>query len=158
MTSLANDVAMSDWRKAIQEQPWGVQHAIKTSLEVVQSGDIKMCFNADDFNGAPCLINSINMMLSQDSSKSPSRDYPNVVRAFDNANQLFFNKGVNKDQLVSPLGAEILLKNMGPMKEQPSDTVVMPTGEELAEWLSDPKNLAASEPAQEILEEIMRSD
>lgn len=160
MTSIANAHVTQRWTDAIQTQPWGVQQAIKTSLELTASGDVKMCWGTD-YNlaeNAPCLINSINMMLSADANKNPVDDYPEVVETFDSLNQHLHSKGVNNDRMVDPLAAEIMLKHMGTLKDQPENAPIMPSADDLAAWLSDPENLRASEPAQEIVDELMQSD
>lgn len=105
---------LSNWTRATGSAKWGVQQAIKTSLELVAEGEIRMCWGADVHEGAPCLINSINQMLSHNADKSPSGDYPEIVMAFDALNAKISSHG-----FVDPLAAEIMLRYMGPFKPMP---------------------------------------
>ena len=143
------------WKTATANAKWGVQQAIKTSLELVADEQIKICWGQDDYNGAPCLINSINQMLSHNADHSPSGKYPNIVRAFDLVNA---DIGINKDFFVSPIAAEILLRNMGEMKPVPVESDPLPTPEEFLQWArerretSDPQD-SITEIASEVMGE-----
>lgn len=147
------------WRMATGNAKWGVQQAIKTSLELVADEQIKMCWNQDDYNGAPCLINSINQMLSHNADHSPSGEYPHIVRAFDTVNHdLAGTRNINNDYFVDPIAAEILLRNMGEMKPVPVESDPLPTPEEFLQWArerretSDPQD-SITEIASEVMGE-----
>jgi len=152
--------ALNRWTAATGNAKWGVQQAIKTSLELVASEDIKMCWGADSHRGAPCLINSINSMLSHNADHSPSGKYPHIVSAFDAVNEELHKRGVNKDLMVTPIVAEVLLRKMGPLKPIPEvEDVTEPlTPEQFREWAKTRNAISGTPAGAEIINELMGKD
>jgi hypothetical protein len=116
-----------------------------------------MCYGSDDYDGAPCLINSINAMLSHDADHSPSGKYPHIVRAFDMVNSEMRSLKVNKEyNIVAPVTAEILLANMGPLKEVPAmESVDSLTPEQFREWAKSRNALTGTPEGARIVSELM---
>jgi hypothetical protein len=123
------DGAIKAWHEATSEMPWGVQRVFMTALESVADGSIVMAWGSDLVNGHPCLVNSVSAMINSsttaDNSTRPSQFAPAVVQNFDRLNSLLHNRfvdaGLNpEDHIVSPLAADVLLKNFGPLNEEPA--------------------------------------
>lgn len=146
--------SLTDWQQATTHQKWGVQQAIKTTLELTKSGDIKLCFGADVSQGVPCLINAISFMLSE-TEVNPSGNYPAIVRSFDCVNSDLKDSNVNNQGgRVSSLAAEILLKNMGTLKPIP-ETAVQVTPDDVQSFM---EGLDVSEEGQKLMQEVMEND
>ena len=112
------------WTKVTSDLPWGVQAVFKDTLQAVADDQIKLTYSADYSNGSPCLVNAAATMLGSIAGKGgtgvPSNAFPELVRAFDAINRTLHEEGVNDDDhTVSPLAAEILIRNFGAMKDQP---------------------------------------
>lgn len=116
------------WQSAVSAAPWGIQQGIKSTLELAATEDIKICYGADSKSGSPCLINALNPMISDDQI-SPAGKYPAIVRAFDTLNGEFFSTHLNGGSIMSPLVAEVLLRNLPPLKDVPEDAPVLAIGD-----------------------------
>lgn len=112
-------VDFAEWTKATGALPAGVQRAFSDVLKLASEGKITLNYDADNYGGGACLVNASRQMLAntQDASVSPSAAYYDVVIAFDTANSRLADAGVNTERrMVSPLAAETLLRNFGPLK------------------------------------------
>jgi len=111
------------WTKATGDLPWGVQRTLYEALGAVANSGIKMCYGANWYDGAPCLVNAVANMISADPAKvTPAQWFPHVVREFDMVNEALSMAGVNKyDNIVTPLAAEVLMANFGPLKPPPTE-------------------------------------
>lgn len=163
------DSLLKSWKQATGDLPWGVQSAMHDAISLVAEEKVSLTFNANyASDGTPCLVNSIAQMLTHKSDGiSPTGSFPVVVSLWDQIHTELRNKGVNNDGTkVSPLAAEILLKNFGDLKEKPvsdavSEAMAMeafgsgayrePSDEEMArDWL----NSLHVESAQRDFEEV----
>lgn len=110
--------ALSDWKFATGNLPWGVQSLTYDTLVLAANEKVSLVFNKDVHQGTPCLFNAIRNMTTQLGS-SPSEYARDVVAAFDTVNTLLRGLDVNKeDYKVSPIAAEILVHNFGQRKIQ----------------------------------------
>ena len=119
------DTALKSWNRATGEMSWGVQRVLKDALTLVKDGKVHMVYGADYRDGRPCLINAVRPMLAAH-GESPSAFAPQVVRTFDAINSALVAKGINaqdttdtKFGYVSPLAAEVLLRNFGSTRPEP---------------------------------------
>jgi len=104
------------------------------------------------------------MLTHSDHGVSPAGMFGDVVAAFDSLNYTFKNQDVNKDGYVSPLAAEILIRNFGDLKPEPdidTSTVgelsngayIEPTDEEMAQDLLNAMTAPAPQEIQRLAEE-----
>jgi hypothetical protein len=111
---------LNEWREATAALPWGVQGLCHDALTLAANEKITLVHGADYKDGRPCLFNAIRQMTTQ-LSESPSSYAGEVVRAFDSINHHLWKQNVNtKMNVVSPLAAEILLRNFGSLKAAPT--------------------------------------
>lgn len=124
------DAALKRWHDATTGLEWGTHSVFKEALQQVADENIKMVFQADDYNGSPCLVNAVRPMLIADGKTHPMSAFPGVVGAFDEINNVLRQEGINAsdNKYVSPLAAEILLRHMGKPgdKPDPNDDVPLP--------------------------------
>jgi len=151
-----NEQLLKDWNVATGNLSWGVQRVFLETLYSVKDHDVHLVHGADYRDGKPCLVNAVASMLTTSSNGvSPLREFPKVVGLFDQINKQLQAEGVNSDDgFVSPLAAEILIRNFGNLKPEPDiDTSVVeashgavyiePTDEEFAkDWLDSMKSPA----------------
>lgn len=112
-------INFSAWTEATANLSWGAQRAMHNSLELAAEGKIDLVYGSDYVDGKPCLVNSVGQMLEVGGGQGiPSANFNAVVSQFDQINREFARLNVNEPgtQHVSPLAAEILLKNFGPLK------------------------------------------
>ncbi len=88
----------------------------------MQSGDVKVVYGINSYNGVPCLINAIGMMISE-VSVEPCSDEPMLVSAFDELCAEIQGKSFG---LVDSLTAEILVRHFGKLKDQPAELEELP--------------------------------
>lgn len=123
-------IDFSAWTKATTDLPWGAQSVFMSTLEAVRDGQVRLAHSADySSSGVPCLVNATATMLSytkgEGGNNIPIRNFREMVIAFDNVNYRLYIEGVNTTPgEVSPLAAEVLIKNFGPMKDKPFDNHV----------------------------------
>lgn len=107
---------LSDWKVATANLPAGVQSLCLDTLKLAAAGKVRLTHPADVFEGVPCLFNAIRNMTTQ-LGDAPIEYAPEVVTLFDRLNTAFIDLGVNEPgHAVSPLAAEILAHNFGPIK------------------------------------------
>lgn len=113
------------WTQATSEIPWGVQRTLVDTLTLVGEEKIQLVHGADYRNGKPCLINAVAQMTTVGGGQGiPSANFGRLVGCFDRLNAQFVESKVNaNDGYVSPLAAEILLKNFGPLKARTENKV-----------------------------------
>lgn len=116
------------WTKATGDLLPGQQRVFKDFLETVASGDTTLVFGADVRAGSPCLVNGVQVMMSE-TQVSPTAAFPHLVSAFDSVCWYMQTAGLaEKSGYVSPLMAEFLLRNFGEIKpmdvEQPPAIMV----------------------------------
>ncbi len=117
-------INFASWTEATANLSWGAQNAMYTSLELAAEGKIDLVYGSDYVDGKPCLVNSVGQMLEVGGGQGiPSANFSQVVGQFDSINralELNDNGKVNEgNQYVSPLAAEILVQNFGPLKAKP---------------------------------------
>ena len=107
---------LSQWKAATANLPAGVQSLCLDTLKLAAAGKVRLTHSADVFEGVPCLFNAIRNMTTQ-LNDAPIEYAPMVVVLFDKINTAFIGLGVNEEgHAVSPLAAEILAHNFGPIK------------------------------------------
>jgi len=115
--------ALEKWTKATSEIPWGVQRALKETLQAVADEQVTLAWGTDYNNANPCLINAAATMLKaiggEGGHGKPGMFYSGIVLAFDEVNQELFNRGVNTHHIVSPLAAEVLVANFAELRPEP---------------------------------------
>lgn len=113
--------AMQMWTKATEELSWGKQRTLFDTLTLVSEGKVKVIYGNDSFQGSPCLINAVGCMV-KDASQSPSQNERVLVRAFDIVCRSEFERSgvIEEAPYLSPLGAEILIRNFAPLKPVPA--------------------------------------
>lgn len=105
------------WKAATAALPPGVQSLCLDTLKLAAAGKVRLTHSADVFEGVPCLFNAIRNMTTQ-LNEAPIEYAPMVVVLFDRINTALIEVGVNQEgHAVSPLAAEILAHNFGPLKE-----------------------------------------
>lgn len=113
-----------EWNKAAQALPWGVNQTLHQALDLVASEQIEMCYNADYRAGKPCLINAVGQQLSVGGGMGiPMNEFGRLVGLFDKINTNLEARGVNSGGMLSPMGADILLRNFGPVKDTPAEVI-----------------------------------
>jgi hypothetical protein len=154
-----DSMLLSNWGTATGNLSWGVQRVFLETLHAVKDGDIHLVHGSDYRDGKPCLVNAVASMLTTGGGAGiPSAHFGPVVSLFDQINDALLREGVNTDGYVSPLAAEILIRNFGPLKPEPAPETlaaishganyVEPSDEELAsDWLK-----AMEAPSREELE------
>lgn len=111
-----------EWNRVTADLPWGVQTVLKDTLELVESGDVQLVWGADYSGNHACLINSVAQMLTTGGGYGiPMAHFGPLVSLFDRINRDLKVQGVNKNNYVSPLAAEVLLRYFAPIKPQPED-------------------------------------
>lgn len=145
------DKALKDWNTATGNLPYGVQRVFLDTLNLVKDEKIHLVWGADYRDSKPCLVNAVASMLTTGGGHGiPMRHYGKVVSQFDQINAELRTKGINTDGYVSPLAAEILIRNFGELKPEPEvDTSVVemsngayvePSDEEvMQDWLNSMK-------------------
>ena len=159
------DATLKDWNTATGNLPWGVQRVFLDALNSVKDEKIHLVWGRDYRNGKPCLVNAVASMLTTGGGHGiPSDKFGPVVQAFDGINAELRRQGVNTDGYVSPLAAEILIRNFGDLKPEPdidTSTVgelshgayIEPSDEEMAQdWLN-----SMTAPGPEELETLKES-
>lgn len=114
------DATLKDWNTATANLPWGVQRVFLDALNSVKDEQIHMVWGRDYRDGKPCLVNAVASMLTTSGGHGiPLNKFGPVVSAFDSLNFQLRQQGVNTDAYVSPLAAEILIRNFGDLKPEP---------------------------------------
>lgn len=127
-------IDFSSWTEATANLSWGAQNVIHTALELAKDGQVKIVYGADYYDGSACLVNTVGQMLEVGGGSGiPMHHFSSLVGEFDRLNAEFARQGVNTDfRTMSPLAAEILLQNFGPLKDQPvAEPIAEPTTQEL---------------------------
>lgn len=143
------------WTNATADLPYGVQRVFHDVFTLVAEGKKTNLVYGSDYSGdtGVCLVNAAGHMLTTGGGHGiPSATFGTVVGLFDTINRVLKDKGVNKDNYVSPFAAEIFLDWFAPLKEKPistqvdeatanesfaTDVYVEPTDEEMARSLMD---------------------
>lgn len=133
--------ALANWTTATADLNWGVQRVFYETLEACKDEKTHLVYGADYRDGKPCLLNTVAPMLTHSSSGiTPSNFAPEVVRYFDQVNAFLADTGVNDTSgYVSPLAAEVLLRNFGELK--PSEITVDTTPDSSHEVYIEPSDL-----------------
>jgi hypothetical protein len=159
------DATLKDWNTATSNLPWGVQRVFMETLEAVKDEKIHLVWGRDYRDGKPCLVNAVASMLTTGGGHGvPMDKFRDVVAAFDSLNYQLRHQGVNADGYVSPLAAEILIRNFGELKPEPdidTSTVgelshgayIEPTDEEMAQDFLNAMTAPAPEEIQRLAEE-----
>lgn len=114
------DTALKSWTSATANLPWGVQGLCHDALTLAANEKITLVHGADYRDGRPCLFNAIRQMTEQ-LNQTPMSFAGDVVIAFDEVNRLLAIQKVNVEyNKVSPLAADILLRNFAPLKGAPT--------------------------------------
>lgn len=116
---------LNEWNKATADLPWGVQRTVHDALTLVSEEKITICYNADYRNGSPCLINAVGQQLTTSGGHGiPMSHFGRLVGMFDRINSVLEENGVQENKgFISPLAADILLKNFAPLKKIPAEKV-----------------------------------
>lgn len=106
------------WNTATAALPPGVHATLKDVLNLVSEEKVKIVHQADYSAGSPCLINSMAQMLAVTNGEGghgiPMQHFAPLVAEFDRINSYLRDQGVNTDQYVSPLAADVLLRYYAP--------------------------------------------
>lgn len=114
------DQLLKEWNIATSNLPYGVQRVFLDTLNLVKEEKIHLVHGADYRDGKPCLVNAVGAMLTTGGGNGiPSEYFGHVVGMFDRLNSAFLSQGVNEDGYVSPLAAEIMIRNFGALKPEP---------------------------------------
>lgn len=117
------DTLLKDWKNVTGRLPWGAKRTFHQAFTLVSEGKIRLAYGADYRDGSPCLVNAVAQMLTTGGGKGiPSTHFREVVSKFDAINiQLASNEHgyVNDDGFVSPLAADILLRNFADISDEP---------------------------------------
>ena len=122
-------MSLQQWKQVTGDLPWGVQQVLKSTLELVQEEQVHLVYGQDYREGKPCLINAAATMLAANAgvggSGIPSQYFGDLVRNFDAINRELESSKINDGSgYVSPLAAEVLLRNFGELKEKPVSNAV----------------------------------
>ena len=145
----------SGWTSATAALPYGVQRVFHDVFTLVAEGKKTNLVYGADYSGdtGVCLVNAAGHMLTTGGGHGiPIATFGPVVSLFDTINRVLKEKGVNKDNYVSPFAAEIFLDWFAPLKDAPistqvdeatsnesfaTDIYIEPTDEEMARSLMD---------------------
>lgn len=125
------DIDFGPWTKATSELDWGAQAVIHDALVLASEGKSSIVYGADYSNGGACLVNTVGQMLHVGGGNGiPSRHFGAMVSEFDRLNREFRNRGINTNERMSPMAAEVLLYHFGELKGQPPTKApkVVPAG------------------------------
>lgn len=148
------------WNKATGDLLPGQQAVFLDVLNLVSEGKAHLVWGADYRDGKPCLVNAVGQMLSTSGGHGiPMQQFGDVVSEFDRLNARMHEQGINENGYVSPLAADILIRNFGEIKPmvvteetevvEPVKPYVEPTDEQfMSAWLDAMKAPAPSEVAQ----------
>lgn len=119
-------IEFENWTKATEALPWGVQSVMYETLLLVADGKVKLAFRTDYQEGTPCLVNAVGAMTQAGAGEGiPGEYFPALVSAFDTINEALRIQGINDTpRIVSPLAAEILIRNFGKLKDKPLEKQV----------------------------------
>lgn len=113
----------TNWTKATGDLLPGQQAVFLDVLNLVSEGKAHLVYGADYRDGKPCLVNAVGAMLTTSGGQGvPTQYFPAVVCEFDRLNGEFYGAGINTDGFVSPLAADILIRNFGEVKEMIVET------------------------------------
>jgi hypothetical protein len=116
------------WERVTAELPWGVQKVLRDTLELVGEEKVHLVWGRDYSGNYPCLINSVAQMLSISKGEGgngiPMQYFAPLVGTFDQINAQLKRDGVNTNEYVSPMAAEVLLRYFAPMKPKPIEAEV----------------------------------
>jgi hypothetical protein len=121
-----SSIDFSSWTNATGNLDWGIQRVLKETLGLVAEGKSHLAHGTNvgviDGRTVPCLINAVAQMIQADGNVQPASWFPEVVGAFDSINRSLVTAGVNVvHNIVSPLAAEVLIANFGPLKPVPTE-------------------------------------
>lgn len=118
-------IEFDNWTKATEDLPWGVQSVMYDTLLLVADGKVNLAYGTDYAGKSPCLVNAVAAMTEAGGGRGvPVSKFSSLVSAFDTINSALHQQGINDTQLVSPLAAEILIRNFGRLKDKPLETAV----------------------------------
>lgn len=149
------------WTTATGNLKPGQQAVFLDVLNLVSEGKAHLVWGADYRDGKPCLVNAVGQMLSTGGGRGiPMQEFGDVVGQFDTINGALYEAGINTDGYVSPLAAEVLIRNFGEIKEMERTEVkesvtpdnkpyIEPTDDEFMQsWLSAMQAPAPQEVAE----------
>lgn len=140
------EALLNRWKDQTDSLPWGVQRVFHDVFVLASEEKTTLTYGADyGTDGSPCLVNTVGTMLRATRGKAgrglPSQHFGDIVHLFDSINRELQVSGVNDHPShVSPLAAEVFLRNFAPLKEKPEVTeetpdYVEPTDEDMAKAL-----------------------
>jgi hypothetical protein len=99
----------------------GVQRVFKDTFDLAAAGETTLIYGADYRDGSPCLVNTVGTMLTNGGGQGvPSAHFGEIVSLFDRINRELESSGVNERHgYVSPLAAEVFVRNFAPLKDMP---------------------------------------
>ena len=115
------NVLLNQWTVATGKLKYGVQRVFHDVFVLASEEKTTLIHGADYRDGFPCLINTVGGMLTTGGGHGvPSTNFGEVVSLFDQINAHFDSNKINTTPgYVSPITAEILLKNFAPLKDAP---------------------------------------
>src|SRR6478735_9796767 len=115
------DHLLKQWNLATSEARWGVQKVFHNVLTLAAEEKTTLIYGADYRNGSPCLVNSVGALLTVGGGQGiPMQHFGEIVSLYDEINQYFENIKINTDPgTMSPIVAEVLVKNFAPFDEEP---------------------------------------
>ena len=115
---------ITSWTEATASLTATQQRVILDTLNLVQSGDIKIVYGVNTLGGRPCLINAIGEMIKE-VDYSPSYAFGHLVMAFDEVCDEIShsNKAFG---YVTDLMAEVLVRHFGKLKDLPIHLIELP--------------------------------
>lgn len=110
-------IDFSRWTNSTAALKPGEQAVFLDMLNLVMDGKVSLVHGADYRDGKPCLVNGVATMISH-SQVSPMGAFPDVVGAFDAMCRQMVTLGLSDglEGYVSPLMAEVLIRNFGEVK------------------------------------------
>jgi hypothetical protein len=115
------------WQAATAALPYGVQRVFHDVFTLVAEGKKSNLVYGSDYAGptGTCLVNAAdNLLVTGGGRGVPMATFGDVVSLFDTINRVLKDKGVNKDNYVSPFAAEIFLSWFAPLKEKPTEAAI----------------------------------
>lgn len=155
---------LKEWNTATGNLPYGVQRVFMDTLNLVKEEKVHLVWGSDYRDGKPCLVNAVASMLTTGGGKGiPMQRFGEVVGKFDSINYELKRQGVNTDGYVSPLAAEILIRNFGELKPEPDPSIptaelshgayIEPTDEEMAQDLLNAMTAPGPEAVKQMADE-----
>lgn len=124
------DTHLTNWKAETAKLPWGVKRVFRETFKAVADEQVHLVWGSDYRDGKPCLVNAVATMLGSTLGKGgggiPTQHFGRIVGLFDTINQALMEQGVNKDNYVSPMAADILLHHFADVSDEPEFDVATP--------------------------------